>query len=502
MSNQHLHEPAAPNADSIVEWLALARCSSGPYDVAGLRRQLFSFREAPLPPPQRQGLLDRLHEEVARVTQAQLPLLPDVSLPVSHKTRQRVRIIQTSLEMLVQEHLNSLAGIFDPQAAARPHSPHDNLKQAMQCLSWHLLIGHLVAAPPDPGIWQQFHSIFRTYRQLENSIAPDPGEKRRAEEIYLSSLLISVAQPASFISRELEFIHDYIDRHIGDLALWDKPPAGHEGVFWIAPERDMPAHALARRTPPPEIAVLYFACDLIARRTAQTLAALAGGKSADDLALPKFADTPAGQRVLKRLIGLWGRPAKRKFPRRRNSYRANLCAGLDQLWPLLRTPAEPAVLSEWIVTNESPDGYALMHVSGATGQLHVGDIVALRPHPESSRRESNWTICLVRWALSENPEHVELGLQLLATKGIPAMLALPQRLGRACCTPVLLLPQAPPLRPFQALATPADMLGDLSEKLILLVEEGNLAVHELRATQLDEQTATIDIFNVEPDGRP
>ena len=54
--------------------------------------------------------------------------------------------------------------------------------------------------------------------------------------------------------------------------------------------------------------------------------------------LPGFAASPGGHGVLRRLATLWGHPAKRKFPRRRQSYRADLCSGLDRLWQLLRHP--------------------------------------------------------------------------------------------------------------------------------------------------------------------
>ena len=68
-------------------------------------------------------------------------------------------------------------------------------------------------------------------------------------------------------------------------------------------------------------------------------------------------------------------------------------------------------LTSWMVTNESPDGYALMHVTGKTNRVTPGDIVALR-----TENVADWQICIVRWALSENPEHLEIGLQVLATR--------------------------------------------------------------------------------------
>jgi hypothetical protein len=310
-------------------------------------------------------------------------------------------------------------------------------------------------------------------------------------------------QPTSFTSRELEFIGQYVDRHAHAVELSSEAPRGHGGIFWIDPDRDVPPYALSRRTPPPETPVLYFACDAIARGAADHLAALENGRSATELGLPSFAETYAGRGVLKRLFNFWGRPAKRKFPRRRQSYRADLCAGLDQLQLLLQGPDQaPHALSEWMITNESPDGYAMMHVSGATEQLRVGDIVALRSRRGVSLTDKVWQICIVRWALSENPEHIELGLQVLSGSGIPAKLAMPQYPENAGSVPALLLPKAPPLRLSQALVLPTGTVDDRSQKLILVVEQDNLAVLELRATRLDERTSSIEVFTVEADVTP
>jgi hypothetical protein len=68
--------------------------------------------------------------------------------------------------------------------------------------------------------------------------------------------------------------------------------------------------------------------------------------------------------------------------------------------------------------------------------------------------DQNWQICLVRWALSENPEHLELGLQILAPKAVPAILAQPSHGTGDTGTEhlrVLILPAIPKLRSGQTL---------------------------------------------------
>ena len=77
----------------------------------------------------------------------------------------------------------------------------------------------------------------------------------------MQSLLAAIAQPVSFSADELEFISDYIDQCTPDVVLLDTPPLNAQGLFWIDPEKDFPAHALIRRIPSPEAQVLYFSCD-------------------------------------------------------------------------------------------------------------------------------------------------------------------------------------------------------------------------------------------------
>lgn len=498
MSFDQTREFADKNVKSILEWLALAHGRNSPEDASGLQLQLLTLRNTPLPTAQRIKLLDLLYGHAVQLTMAQLPALRSVTLPISRRQRMAVRSLQELLEMLAQDYLNSLAELFDPEPDGRPRAPHNTLRRVMHCLAWHLMISHLVAAPVGPGIWQQFHAAFRSSRRLGLAEASPPGDERRIEQTYASALLAAVAQPASFTAIELEFITNYIDSCTKAVEILDEAPSGRSGVFWVDPDKDAPPQALSRRIPPPDSGVYYFACDLLAQGASDHLAALEGGRSAADLGLPPLADAQAGQGVLRRLAGLWGNPVKRKFPRRRQSYRADLCAGLENLWQLLRHPDSPPETSEWIVVNESPDGYALMHVSGSTEALRVGDIVAVHPREGHDQSEGPWHVCIVRWALTESHEHIELGLQVLAPRGIAAEVAVPGNRPGHRRTEAILLPKTPPLRPLQALVLPTGAVDDQAQTLIVLVERDNVEVREFRATHLNEQTSSIEVFTVEP----
>ena len=152
-----------------------------------------------------------------------------------------------------------------------------------------------------------------------------------------------------------------------------------------------------------------------------------------------------------------------------------------------------------MVTNESPDGYALMHMSGQTDDVRIGDIIALQAVDEQTGMSQAWHICIIRWAISENPEHIELGLQILAPSATAVELAPPFDLAMSKVH-ALMLPATPPLRPMQSLIVPPGLLRENTRHIIVLMEEENLSIRELQADELCEQTSSVEIFTVSPDG--
>ncbi|MDP3540601.1 MAG: hypothetical protein Q8S26_18035 [Azonexus sp.] len=486
------------NVKSILEWLALAHGRTGADDADQLCRQLLLLREAPVPSAQRVKLLDLLYSHAERIANAELPRLREVSLPVSRKLRQRVRQVLELLETLTQDYFNTLAELFDPNGADSVRPPHVSLRRAMHAIAWQIRISHLVAAPTSVGRWQQLHAAYSTARRLGLDNHPGPRGGTSIKRVYTDILLAAIAQPASFSSAELEFISDYIECLPQAIELSTEPPTDSAAIFWIDLDRDFSAHALIRRVPAAEAHIFYFACDSVAQEATRHHSELSTGVPAATLGLPAFADTHAGKGVLLRLANLWGNPLKRKFPRRRQSYRANLCLGLDNLWQLIKAPAANIETSEWMVTNESPDGYALMHMSGHTESLRIGDIVALQALDEHIETPPAWRVCVIRWAISENPEHVELGLQLIAPKAIAARILRPYELG-ADSIAALILPETPPLRPLESLVVHTGALKEGRGRIVVLVETENLSVREVRTTGLDEQTSSIEVFSVSTD---
>lgn len=485
---------AEPDVRNILAWLALAHGRNRPEDADALSRHLLSLRAAGISPAQRIKLLDLLYPFAEEMVRAELPSLNLLALPISRKTRQRTRTLLQIMETLAQDYLNTLAACYDPQRPQADDTTLTALRRAMQATAMQLRLHRQIASPPRQGLWQQLHSTYRTACRLGVQNLPGSNDNPDICRLYREMMVAAVGQPAAFSSIELALV-DHLTERLGDsISLEESPPAHLDDAFWIDLERDAPPNAMVRRLPGEGVSPLYFSAGELARRVGEARQALLAGAAPAELGLPEQIAGPAGLGLLQRLEKQWGSPAKRRFPRRRHSYRARLCAGLEGLQRLLKKTDTPDDISEWMVTNESPEGFALMHMTGSTAHLRVGDIVAIQPRDEFAPREDNWNICIVRWAVSENPEHVEIGLQLLSPRAISAQITVDGQHVAA-----LILPEAPPLRPNQSLIAPAGALGENRRRLVLLIEQKNLLIREVRTGELGEQTGAIEVYTVFPD---
>jgi hypothetical protein len=491
-----LPQIARENIKRILQWLAVSHGNEDFDDIEHLHQHLRLLRNTPLPGTQRLRLLDLLYCQAEKAVATELPRLREISLPISRRQRQRIRAALEMLSTLTQDYFNVLADLFDPENKAPPRTAQVALHRAMQCIAWHIRINHLAASPPDNGIWQQLHAAYRNARELGVEKTTGPRATDSIHRTYINTLLAAIAQPASFNAHELEFITEYIERHTPTPEISGQQSA-HPSLFWIDPDKDTPAQAQTRRLAPETNTTLYFSCDKAAATADHYAKQLSRGATATQLGLPSFADTRAGRAVLKRLHALWGTPKKRRFPRRRQSYRTHLWAGLEALWHLTKEASSPSEYSEWMVTNESPDGYALMHVNGQTEHLRVGDIIAMQSTSSRIEKQPTWQICLVRWAISENPEHVEIGLQLIATKATAATIT-PAHDSDQDSSTALLLAATPPLRTNESLVIAAGKLSSEPSDLIALIEKDTPELRKLRTTSLDEQTASIEVFSLSP----
>lgn len=475
----------------ILSWLATNRDAEA-LDTEALLQQLAHTAQAQLPPPQLFKMIELLYACLERNMRERIKAFTLMEIPLPRSGRQAIQQIQQALEAFAQAYERCLPTLSNSTSKTEKYLC---LNRAASCLQQHLFISHLVAAPPAIGIWQRLHTLFREGLHL-----PQENGQPQQPPAYNLALLLACAQPASYSAHELKFVADYIQHHSHHLDILATQPEEVSGVFWIDPSRDFPAFALGRRAPPADAQVFYFSCRPLSILAKTHLQSLMEGQSPETLGLPSFAGSVAGKGTLRRLAAYWGSPGKRRFPRRRQSYRATLCVGLKRLWRMLQTPEESKEedFSEWMITNESPDGYSLMHLHGKMTRTRVGDVVALRPEAEPGGSE-RWLICLVRWVISENPEHVEIGLQVLAPSATPARLAIPGDPNHQEQSWALILPELPPLRNEPVLLAPAGVVNDPKRQLVLLIEKENLEIRQVNAREVNEQTGRIEVFTIVPD---
>jgi hypothetical protein len=454
---------------------------TGELDAKELIAQLKRLRETGLPPLACQNTLEMLFTCLNLRLKTQVGSFVGSRIPLDRGLRQQVHALQNLLDNLAAAYEWLLDSLPEDAPVETLFPP---LERITFCLHQHLYISYLVAAPAQQGIWQRLHNAHQ--RSLRAPLEPTAhGRKLTA---YREALLLAAGQPASHASRELEFVADYIALLADRIVFTAEPPADSSAIFWIEPTHDFSLFALSRRAPPSEYHVFYFSCAHLAAQVQQHLDALHAGQSAHDLHLPPLANTPTGQGALRRLIASWGAPGKRRFPRRRqaNHRRAVLCAGLNRFCQLLQqnTRDDSKDFSQWMIINESPDGYALMHLNGTTGHIRIGDVVALRPDSDPG-----WLVCLVRWAISENPEHIEIGLQIIALDAISGTLS-----DSATPIPVLLLPENAPMRTVPALLVPS---GSVTGKHCTLRLDGSSKVRECKELKVIEQNGRIELFTFE-----
>jgi hypothetical protein len=147
-------------------------------------------------------------------------------------------------------------------------------------------------------------------------------------------------------------------------------------------------------------------------------------------------------------------------------------------------------MTEWTVSNESPDGFALRYVSGNTREVRVGEIVAIRPRDNAAIH-----VCIARRAATAYAS-LELGVQVLASRAMAATIDLPagkppgtvtRRLVR-----VIFLPRLPAIGNAPALIAAPDSVSAGMEFA---------AVHRGRHTMLRietsiEKTPSCEVFSL------
>jgi hypothetical protein len=144
--------------------------------------------------------------------------------------------------------------------------------------------------------------------------------------------------------------------------------------------------------------------------------------------------------------------------------------------------------SDWTILNESPSGYAIVHVVGKVTGIVAGGAVGLR-----TGDGAGWQICLVRWARSKSSSHVEMGLEVLSPSAKPVRIQTLTSRNPEPPVPALLLPALRDLNRGEAILAAR---GDHNVRPFTLLQEhgDHLQIAECMPHRSLIETSSIEVF--------
>ena len=489
---QHMNDTATLR--DVETWLARASGQPPIDEIKLIRQHLRRLDLEPTAPRLRQHLLEGLHIRAIGAIDALMPRLHNVRLPISNHTRQTVRAMQETLDSLARLGLNAVEAP-DPAHATELGTPTDvALWRIFEALTRHLSLSNLIAAPAKPGAWFNLHRGYLAVRRHRAERSRPNDAPYDLQTLYARTLIAGALPPSALSAQEWAFLHRFLACAKRPLSISDTPDKDAPGAtLWVSPEQDMAPILLERRPPASGTLAIFVHCDDILTEIRQALTSLIQGSQTMGF-VAEHAPLRTARITLRRLREHLSSPRKRRFPRHRQSYRATLCVGFEDICRLLKSGSDAAAsLSEWMVVNESPGGYAAMHLAGPPQKGQVGDLVALRRDGET-----NWSISVVRWALSENPEHLEFGLEEVSPRALSGYMTTPGQTPSEHPAAALLLPPIPPLRDACALAFSPGSRPAREQTHIFVADREASDVSEFRLAKPIEQSSGIDICLVTP----
>ncbi|MDP2783972.1 MAG: hypothetical protein Q8O38_05180 [Sulfurimicrobium sp.] len=400
-------------------------------------------------------------------------------------------------------------------------------ERAIASLGRMLVVCYQTYAPTPAGVWAEMHTLFMY--AVEQGIQDEPvlnlGQQSSVNLAYKQALLLALLDPYRLMQGEVNKVLDYLSSfgdhaHLQPLMQTSNP----SGFFLVRLDSDKPPRALAHDSTVTDARtdILLNTIEL-ARLLHQQIQHLEVGVNPKALLLPDSVQDFGISNLLRRMLKHWGIAPKRLFNRMQNSARMDICAGIRSIHyflsgetvpsteilpdnqemqdqdteitleladsPLDKTSHQTFVSKNWLIINESAGGLALAKDPKTDARVRVGEIIGLRP--ESNKA---WNIGVVRWVSSENPNHLQLGAQMLAPTATPVLVRPVIASAGTLFQPALVLPEIPALKqPTTLLA----LRGSYQPQREFMLE-GMGRPQNVRATRLLEQTATFDLFEFTP----
>lgn len=500
-----LRESVSEQLLPVLEWLAAEPDADPVVDLAALRGRLASLPTSISSSAEGRECIEQLAARALDACDRFKPRLLDMALPLPRQLNAASVELVTAMLDLAGFFLCLAESAGERHVLTRRQDPSAFVSHGLRLVREAFLVSAMSGAVVPAGLWARAHQLFADGVR-EGQLA---GAQEVAALDFKRLLALAALQPESLTARELAWASDYLEAAAGPAVISDTPLQPTASAFWIDPAEDAGPIAMVREGPRALAGVLYFSAHGVSRRAADHVewlkarmvdAETEGECRGTELLAPDAEGLPFGLTpgealsLLERMRDRWASPANRAQPRRTQQYTVQVCVGLRSIWEANRRGADSAGIVEWTVFNESPGGYAVMAVAGVAGTLSAGMPIALRRDAGQP-----WSICLVRWIRSDQPDRAELGLQLIAQSCTPVTVGF--RGGDVRITvPALILPPKAPLRRNQAILAPA---GTYTSRGFSLVHDGErVYIAQARVLSLDMQTANVELFQYEIDPYP
>ena len=394
---------------------------------------------------------------------------------------------------------------------AKKHLPLP-LYRAMSCLSSLMLQGYKTYHPVPPGVWQDFHALYQC--AVEQNLCAeivDEDSKQSIGELYIASLLISLADPYRLMHKEVERVVQILSQNRGLATIRDNADGlDPQRLFVVALDSDQAPKVLVQGTRPTgQVLRLVDSTRLVARLEERLKAAGSGASAAKSHATHDLND------LMSRLIRLWGDPPKRQFRRNPAETGVALCSSIKGIAyfaelaanenpeadaaairdgrtiPLLKIPQDPMSqligVEEWQVLNQSANGLRMHRESGGNVGIAVGEVVGVRFVGGRA-----WNVGVVRWLSMLDGDALEFGLELISPAA--TSITIEPTIGSAKTMPALLIAPLMGDADADTIMTSTETFADLRE--YELVDHGD--IRHVRATTLIERTSRFDLFQFQP----
>lgn len=455
-----------------------------------------------------------------------LPLpLPEKARQIANQTRQLQVELANGYKLILLDYVNRQASFASNKLLPLV------VQRALASLNRILTVCYQTYAPTPAGVWSEIHQLFQYAAQerIQDEPVPDMERQSSISLAYKQILLLTLVDPYRLMQGEVGKVMEYLT-HFGSHAQLQPlaQTTNSAALFLVRLDSDKPPKALAHNATVTDARtdILLNTIEL-ARMLHHQILRLEAGDSPKSLFLPDDAQDPTYRGMLRRMLKHWGVAPKRIFKRTHKEAgmgmhvdsRMEICAGIRSIYYFLngkkpfvspdlagKTEAGKIALqfpasaldnkgqqafatSEWAIVNESAGGLAMRKASRDSSNIRVGELIGL--HAEQT---GNWNIGVVRWVHSENPDHLELGTQMLAPRAAPAAIKPVIASAAAVFQTALLLPGVASLKQPPSVVAPRGTFQVQREYYL----EQNGATQTIRATKLVEQTASFDLFEFSP----